>query len=73
MSCKWYSVCPMREFERQGRIDSKWAKKYCKTDDNWQNCKRYQLQEQSVYHPDNMLPNGEIDETIDAHDSWPIK
>ena len=24
----------------------------------------YQLEEKGIYHPDNMLPNGEIDESI---------
>lgn len=64
MSCKWYNVCPLRRFERQGRLSNKWAQMYCKSDGNWKNCRRYQLEEQGVYHPDNMLPSGQIDETI---------
>jgi len=67
MSCKWYNVCPLRRFEKQGKLSNKWAKEYCKSGNNWQNCKRYQLEERNVYHPDNMLPNGEIDETLNTH------
>jgi hypothetical protein len=67
MSCKWYNVCPLRRFEKQGKLPNKWAKEYCKSSDNWQNCKRYQLEERNVYHPDNMLPNGEIDEKLNTH------
>ena len=67
MSCKWYNICPLRRFERQGRLSHKWAEQYCKSDDNWKKCKRYQLEEQGLYHTDNMLPDGQIDQTIDIH------
>ena len=58
MSCKWYAVCPLRRLEGQGKLDDKWANEYCTTEDNWKNCKRYQLEEQGVSHPDNLLPDG---------------
>ena len=64
MSCKWCDICPLRRFEKVGKLGDKWVQEYCKSDDNWENCKRYQLEEQGVFHPDNMLPNGEIDETL---------
>ena len=64
MGCKWYEVCPLRRFEREGKISSRWAVNYCKSDDNWKNCKRYRLEEEGIFHPDNMLPDGEFDETI---------
>jgi len=64
MACKWYDVCPLRRFERQGILDKSWAQNYCKSADNWQNCKRYQLEEIGISHPDNMMPNGEIDDSI---------
>jgi len=64
MSCKWCNICPLRRFEEEGKLDSKWAERYCRSDDNWKNCKRYQLEEQGIFHPDNMLPDGEIDETL---------
>jgi len=64
MTCKWYNVCPLRRLEREGKLDGSWAKTYCQSDNNWQSCKRYQLEEEGIYHPENMLPNGEIDETL---------
>ena len=59
MTCKWYEVCPLRELERQRKISDEWKKEYCKSENNWKNCKRYQLEEKGIYHSDNMLPNGE--------------
>ncbi len=64
MACKWYNVCPLRRFEKQQKLGNTWAKDYCKSKNNWQNCRRYQLEEKGIYHPDNMLPNGEIDEAL---------
>ena len=66
MACKWYDMCPLRRFERQSKLDKTWQRNYCKSADNWQNCKRYQAEEKGIFHPDNMLPNGEIDESIDV-------
>jgi hypothetical protein len=67
MACKWYNVCPLRRLERQGKLDKAWAHSYCESDNNWQNCKRFQLEEKGIYHPDNMLPNGTIDKSIDIY------
>jgi len=67
MSCKWFNICPLRIFERQGKLSNKWAKEYCQSDDNWKNCKRYQLEEQGICHADSMLPDGEIDKTLNAY------
>ena len=64
MACKWYSLCPLRRFEKQGKLDDIWAKNYCKTDSNWKKCKRYQFEEAGRYHPDNMLPDGKIDNEL---------
>jgi len=64
MGCKWYSVCPLRFFEKEGKLDGRWAQKYCKSNGNWKNCKRYQLESQGISHPNNMLPDGKIDETL---------
>jgi hypothetical protein len=66
MSCKWYNICPLRGFERKGKIDKSWSRSYCETIGNWRNCKRYQLEEKGIYHPDNMMPDGAIDESIFA-------
>ena len=64
MACKWYSICPLRRFERDDKLDGKWARDYCKSYENWKNCRRYQLEESGHFHPDNMLPDGSIDETL---------
>lgn len=64
MGCKWYSVCPLRRHERQGKIDSHWAEQYCTSKDGWKRCKRYALEEQGVPHPDTLLPDGSIDEAL---------
>jgi len=64
MTCKWYSLCPLRRFEKQGKLDNSWVQNYCNTDSNWKNCRRYQLEEKGQYHPDNMLPDGQIDSRL---------
>jgi len=64
MTCKWYGICPLRKFEKQGKLNEKWAERYCKTNDNWKNCKRYQLEEKGIAHEDSMLPDGKIDENL---------
>jgi len=61
--CKWFSLCPMRRFTEEGQLDEKWVEFYCKG--NWKSCKRYQMEEKGRYHPDNMLPDGSIDESLD--------
>lgn len=64
MVCKWYSVCPLRGHEEEGKINLRWAEQYCRSNDGWRQCERYRLEEQGVYHPDNMMPDGSIDETL---------
>ncbi len=60
--CKWRVVCPMTRYHREGKLDRKWIELYCKGD--WESCKRYQAEEAGIPHPDNMLPDGTIDETL---------
>ncbi len=60
MTCKWYNVCPLRKLEKEGKISYRWRKEYCKTEENWKNCKRYQMEEEGIAHPDNMMPDGTI-------------
>ena len=60
--CKWFSVCPIHYFYDEGKIDRKWIELYCKGD--WESCARYQLEEKGIWHPDNMLPDGSIDEKL---------
>ncbi len=52
----------MKRYYEMGRIDEKWIKNYCKG--NWKNCVRYKLEEKGIYHPDWMLPDGTIDESL---------
>ncbi|RLF28194.1 MAG: uracil-DNA glycosylase [Thermoplasmata archaeon] len=60
--CKWYEVCPMKRFYDAGRLNKKWVELYCRGD--WESCRRYQLEERGIPHPDNMLPDGSIDELL---------
>ena len=60
--CKWYQVCPMKRFYENGKIDKKWIRLYCKGD--WENCVRYQMEEEGRFHPDWMLPDGTLDERL---------
>ena len=65
MACKWYSLCPLRRFEKLGLLDLSWGNEYCKSDSLWKECRRYQLEEQGISHPDNMLPDGRMDPALD--------
>jgi uracil-DNA glycosylase len=56
--CKWYPVCPMKKFYEDGILERKWIELYCKGD--WKSCKRYQMEEDGRFHPDEMLPDGSI-------------
>jgi hypothetical protein len=64
MACKWYRICPLRRHEREGKISPYWAEKYCKSDDGWMKCERYKLEERGIYHPDNMLPDGTMENKL---------
>jgi hypothetical protein len=58
-TCKWYEACPMKRFYEQRLLDELWIKRFCKG--NYKSCVRYHLEEKREPHPNNMLPNGEID------------
>ena len=60
--CKWYHSCPMKWFYEEGRLERTWIELYCKGD--WKNCVRYEMEAQSCYHPDWMLPDGSMDERL---------
>jgi len=51
-------------FEEEGKLKDKWKKAYCNSGSNWKKCIRYQMEEKGKKHPDNMLPNGEIDKKL---------
>lgn len=63
-TCKWYPVCPMKYYFEEGKLDEKWVREYCHG--NWAACVRYQMEERGQFHPDNMLPDGTIDKSLEA-------
>lgn len=52
----------MKRFYEQGKLDKKWIYNFC-FDYNIK-CTRYQMEERGEYHPDNMLPDGSIDNNL---------
>jgi len=52
----------MKYFLEKGKLDKKWVEKYCFG--SWEKCIRYQKEENGIYHPDKMLPDGTIDENL---------
>ena len=52
----------MKRFYEERKLDKKWIEGYCFN--NHQGCKRYEAEEKGEFHPDNMLPNGEIDKSL---------
>jgi len=61
-NCKWYPSCPMKRFYESGKLDARWVDGYCHGD--WKACVRYQMEERGDLHPDNILPDGTIDEHL---------
>ena len=62
-ACRWYNCCPIRYFTDQGRLDPRWVNLYCRGD--WSACSRYLLEEDGRPHPDNLLPDGQIDPSLE--------
>ena len=58
--CKWYEICPLKNFHEQGKLEKKWIDNFCKGD--YERCVRYQMEETGEPHLDNMLPNGKLKE-----------
>jgi hypothetical protein len=48
--------------EKRRQHKSYWIEEYCLVGNK--DCVRYQLEEKGEYHPDNMLPDGEIREKL---------
>ncbi len=61
--CKWFPVCPMKYYSERGLVDMKFIRKYCRGG-GWEHCIRYQKEEAGIPHPDNLLPDGVIDENL---------
>jgi uracil-DNA glycosylase family 4 len=62
VECKWFLCCPMKRFFEEGRIQKRWIELYCKGD--WKSCVRYHMEERGEPHPDWMLPDGSLDESL---------
>lgn len=62
-NCKWYDVCPLKRYYDRGKLDEKWVARYCWQDNR--ECVRKKLEEQGIAHPDIMLPDGTIDQSLD--------
>ncbi|MBN1439996.1 MAG: hypothetical protein JW929_11360 [Anaerolineales bacterium] len=60
--CRWYPVCPIREYTERGELERYWVEAYCLVGNR--NCLRYRMEEQGKPHPDNLLPDGEIREGL---------
>jgi len=60
--CHWYQMCPIRRFYEKDLLDKSWIEMYCRGD--WSRCVRFQKEEQGIYHPDWMLPDGSLDENL---------
>jgi len=62
MTCTWYAVCPMKYFTDAGLLDPKWVNTYCKGD--WRSCVRYRMESRGQPHPDHLLPDGSLEESL---------
>ncbi len=52
----------MKRFYEEGKLERKWIEEYCMG--YWTRCVRCKLEEAGIPHPDNMLPNGDIMESL---------
>lgn len=60
--CKWYPCCPLKRYYETGKLGKKWVELYCRGD--WESCVRYHMEERGEPHPDWMMPDGSIDESL---------
>jgi len=61
-TCKWYQVCPMKQYYEQGKLSKYWIDLYCHGD--WESCIRYRMEESGRPHSDHMLPDGSHDSNL---------
>jgi len=60
--CKWFSVCSMKFYWQQGKIDEIWIKNYCLG--NWDKCIRYQKKEAGIFYLDYLMPDGTLNNKL---------
>jgi len=56
--CRWISICPLRRFEKRGKINLEWKINFCES--NWNQCMRYQNVVNGLHNSDQMLPDGSL-------------
>jgi hypothetical protein len=61
-TCIWYFCCPMKRYRERGLIDPSWVERYCHG--MWEECVRFQKVKAGEPHPDWMLPDGTLDESL---------
>jgi len=49
----------MKRYYEKGLLNKRWIDDFCRG--NWKNCVRYEMEESGKYHPDWMLPDGNLD------------
>ncbi|MGM5483598.1 MAG: uracil-DNA glycosylase [Nanobdellota archaeon] len=57
MVCKWINVCGLRRLEKEKIISFKWKEKYCLSEDKWEECERFKMEDKGIEH-ENILPDG---------------
>ena len=60
--CPHYVTCPMRTYYAEGKISKQWVDEYCFGD--FEACVRKLLEDDGVYHSDQMMPDGKIDRRL---------
>lgn len=60
--CKWYQICPIKYFVDSGKLNREWVENYCLIGNK--ECVRYKLEENGKFHPDSLLPDGEINKDL---------
>jgi len=52
----------MKRFLETGRLDPIWVDRFCRGD--YRRCVRYRMESRGEPHPDHMLPDGTLDESL---------
>ncbi len=60
--CKWYYSCQIKQFVEEGKKNKKWTENYCLIGNK--SGKRFKMEKQGINHPNNMLPDGKIMDSL---------